>query len=241
MLSDTDVANQALENLGAVSSIQNIVTDQTKEARSARTYIGSVRRRALERYNWNFATAYEPLVLVECFPHAQWKFIYQKPPEALRLSRIYNGSHKDDNETKIEITQGQFKGQPVIFSNVPLCHYMKVVNGVSTPETIGPILQYVEDFKDVVHMPEAFKGAWAMELSAFMAPSIPGIGQKDLRKENLVLAAGMWQEALANDLNQSWIRPELKSFIQRAAQGERNGRFSHREHYQDANYNFGTG
>ena len=236
MLSNTDVANQALANLGSVPLIQNLETDQSKDARVARTYFHTTRKRALERYNWWFATYYQSLVQVDCIPWGEWKFVYQKPNDALRLSRIWNGSHKDNNQTKVEIAQGNYNNLPVILSDIPLHCYTKTVNNVTTTYTAGPILQYVADFTNVAQMPDAFKAAWAMELSAFMAPSLPGIGAINLRKDNMVLAAGMWQEALANDLNQSWIRPELKSFIENASRGECGGRFSHREFYEPANY-----
>jgi hypothetical protein len=241
MLSDTDIANQALANLGSVPMIQNLDTDQSKEARVARQYFGNTRRSSLERYNWWFATVFQPLVLLEEFHHAEWRFVYQKPNDALRLSRIWNGSHKDTVQSKVEIVQGVFNNVPVILSDIPPHCYTKTVNGVSTTFTVGPILQYVQDFKNVVLMPDAYKSALAMEMSAFMAPSLPGIGSINLRKDNLVLASGLWQQALANDLNQSWIRPELKSFIENAGRGERMGTFGRREKYVDANYTWEPG
>jgi hypothetical protein len=111
--------------------------------------------------------------------------------------------------------------------------------GVSTTGSYPiPIFEYILDCENVALMPQLFKDALSLYMAAYGAPSIPGIGQVDLREKNLVLGHQALQLAGAQNLNESFITPEKRSLIEKAANGE-GMRFpiSAVNNYVAANYN----
>jgi len=227
MNSSTEIANQALLNLGSAAELQNLDTDNTKEARVMRRLYNNYRRTLLSLWDWPFATVFQQAALVSFWPTPQWAFAYQYPSSCLKFTRIYNYKNTDDIMDKIECVQGNDGTQRLLYTNFGPPNLLPSNNlvptsaaNVSTTNSLPiPVLQYVTDVTNVLIMPQLFKDALALVMAAYAAPSLPGIGQVDFREKNLQLGLSVLSTAGAQNMNEAYITPEKRSLIEKAALG----------------------
>jgi hypothetical protein len=224
---ETDIANDALQHLGSASFIQNLETDTSKDARVMRRLYHKYRRSLLSIWEWPFATIYQKGVIVKFWPTPEYGFAYQYPNNCLKMSRIWNFRHTDDIETKIESVQSNDGAQRLIYSNfgppalLPQNRWIPTTTPASTTGDPYPVavFQFVADCENVGLFPELFKDALSLMMAGYAAPSLPGIGTVDFRKQNLELGAQALSLAGAQNMNEIFITPEKRSLIERAATG----------------------
>lgn len=90
MISKITICNLALAQLGQapISSL----TQEDEKARRLNLFYEPVRDEVLRSHNWGFATAEEPLALVE---KQENRFLYKYPQEALFIRRVYRPQYKN--------------------------------------------------------------------------------------------------------------------------------------------------
>jgi hypothetical protein len=228
MESVTEIANFALTQLGAVSEIQNLGTDTSKEARVLRRVFYSTLKTILSGKNWFFATTFQKLALQSIYPTPEWPFAYLRPAQCLRMTRIWNQGHTDTLENEIKYLSVNNGTQRVIVSEYGPTSILAGTPWNPTQPTLPlsgttwpiPVAQCVTYTENCSLMPEKFKMGIGFLVAALAAPSLPGIGQVDLREKNLGIGNVLVAEALADDQNESRQFVDLRSIIQKAGQGE---------------------
>ncbi len=224
---ETDIANDALQHLGAATQIQNLETDTDLQARRMRRLYHKYRRSLLSIWEWPFATVYQKGVIVKFWPTPEYGFAYQYPNNCLKFSRVWNYKSTDDIETKIPSAQSNDGTQRLIYSNygppalLPQNRWVTTTTPASTTGSPYPVavFQFVADCTNVALFPELFKDALSLMMAGYAAPTIPGIGTVDFRKQNLELGAQALSLAGAQNMNEIFITPEKRSLIERAATG----------------------
>lgn len=243
MNSVEDIANTALAHLGTGVEIQNLGTDTSKEARVMRRYFYSLLKSLLGSYAWNWATVFQKLALQSVYPTPEWPFAYLYPSDCLKMVRIWNYGHTDTLESSIKYLHVNNGTQRVIVSEfgptsvIAGTPWAPVQPTLPLPTTTCPIpvAQFIAYTANVSLMPEMFKQAFAFILAGYAAPSLPGIGSVDLRKENLALGNAALTQASAQDQNESRPFVDMQSLIQKAGQGE--GLWMSGQTYQSYNPN----
>lgn len=228
MQSPTDLVNFSLLALGNAAEIQNIETDTSKEARVARRLYWTLLKSLLGSYAWNWATVFQKLSLLSTYPTPEWPFQYAYPNNCLKMIRIWNHRHTDDLENSIKYIKANNGTQSVILTDYGPTSILAgtpwdpiqptlPLSGNTWPIPVAQFVAYTDNFQ---LMPEMFKTAFGFILAAYMAPSIPGIGQTDLREKNLQLGNAALSQAASQDQNESRPPVELRSLIERASNGE---------------------
>lgn len=95
VVSDTLIANMALDNVGAKSVIASI-GENSPEAKACKLWYDMSRRQALEAYNWSFAR--RKLTLAshsDPAPEPRWNFRYQYPVDCVKARLIENPLGED--------------------------------------------------------------------------------------------------------------------------------------------------
>ena len=228
MNSPTDIANFGLSQLGTGAEIQDLATDQSKEARVMRRLYYSTLKALESSKNWWWATVFQKLALQSIYPTPEWPFAYLRPAGALRLTRIWNQGHTDTLENEIKYLSVNNGTQRVIVSEYGPTAVLAGTPWVPIQPTLPltgdicpiPVVQFVAYTTDVSLMPERFKMGFAFFLAGLAAPSLPGIGGVDLRKENLALGSVEIAGAYSDDQNESRQYVDPRSIIQKAGQGE---------------------
>jgi len=180
----------------------------------------------LQRYNWNWATKFQTLQLVQLYPNQEWPFSYRYPNDCLNLVRIWNGFHTDDRSNMVRFIVTNDANGKVIYSDFGPTELLSgdplnptpapTVSGTPSVYVIG---QYIQNTQDVTIMPPMFKMAFSFFLAAYAAPSIPGIGQVDLREKNLQLGEQRLAMAIARDQNETRAPHDFRSILEKARMG----------------------
>ena len=228
MNSATDIANFALAQLGEDTLIDNLDTDQSKPARVMRRNYYTLLRTLLESTNWFWATSFQKLTLQSIYPVPEWPFCYNRPNNCVRMTRIWNWGHTDTLENDIKYLPVNNGTQRVILSEFGPTAILQGTPWQPIQPTLPlqgnmwpiPVAQFIGYTDNVSLMPEMFKEAFGFILAAYGAPSLPGIGQENLREQNLKIGNGMLTQAIANDQNEARQFVDLRSVIQKAGQGE---------------------
>lgn len=89
-ISSVRIANMALSNIGARSTIESF-DEQSPEARECKLWYDWARRQTLESFDWNFASRRAALALhSEDAPKNVWTYRYQYPASCLVAREIVN-------------------------------------------------------------------------------------------------------------------------------------------------------
>lgn len=101
MASKTEIANLAISHLGVGKEISNLETDRGEEASACRRYYDIAREQTLSDINWNFATRFAVLGLIETTPNTEWDYSYRYPTNCLELRRILSGLRNDTQKSRV--------------------------------------------------------------------------------------------------------------------------------------------
>lgn len=190
--SSTAIANKALSHLGVASTIADLDTESSAEARAAREFYEDARDEVLRDFPWPFATKVVSLALVTDYTaetsttYPEYGYAYRYPADAVRLLRIRSGAGRiETNSSRVRMR--------IISDDVG-----KLLLTDSTPAW----LEYVAKETDVSRYDADFANAFALYLASMIAPRVTGgdpnnLGLKCLQKYEL--ARG---KAMANALNE---------------------------------------
>lgn len=97
-----NICNAALTLLGLEEEIQDLETEQTREARAFRQFYADAVDEVFRAFDWPFARKTVALVASGALPIEEWLYAYDYPTEALAIRRILNGSTQrvEDEESR---------------------------------------------------------------------------------------------------------------------------------------------
>lgn len=195
-VSDTFIANAALEQIGSKSGIQNL-NERSNEAMACKFWYDFCRVHVLEAYNWGFARKREALASSsDDPPDGIWTYRYQYPSDCLKAREIENplGPSADAIPFTIEqISDGTAKS---ILTNAEQA-----------------ILIYTADVSQTSLFPAHFVDTLAAQLASRIALKITG--KRTIRDDMQKLYVGLLRVAPAHDANEAvadkprdtdWIR-----------------------------------
>jgi hypothetical protein len=171
--------NIALSRIGVSKVINNLATDQTQEAVTARKHVLECVNATLRAFDWPFATAYETLVLVggtaDVPVNTDWQYSYRAPNRFLKARRIVpqNDARRGFDPVPIEFRLGSDTLGSLIFCNSPTTTDVPLVleftTRVSCPAFFGDPM---------------FRDALAWRFAAELAPSL----SRDEKRQQFCLA-----------------------------------------------------
>lgn len=103
-LSKTAILNLALGHLGTRTTVQNIDTEASVEAKQGKLFYDQAREQALVDFDWTFAR--RRLLLAahgNAAPTTQWAFRYQYPSDCLIVRKIVNPAGEDKTRSPYQI------------------------------------------------------------------------------------------------------------------------------------------
>lgn len=148
-----DICNLALTRLGHATIQAFPPADNSEEARKCFLLYERVRRTALRAHPWNFATttvALPQLVGDEIL--YDFDYVYQLPPDCLRVLHLVNTGDPTDDTLPYEIRAG----------------------GVLLTDVENARLRYIKDVTDTSFFDEQFVEAFSYRLAADLAMPITG-------------------------------------------------------------------
>lgn len=88
--SETDIANMALMSLGIKKPIDNLLTDESNEARYCKRFYAPSRDAMLRSHPWNCAIHRKTITPLAATPDSDWDYQYQLPanPHCLRVLQV---------------------------------------------------------------------------------------------------------------------------------------------------------
>lgn len=163
MASRTSVCNMAIGHLGIGTTISDIDTDQSAEAKACRRFYETVTKTAMRGYDWPFCTKLSSLGLLTerdvdaTHPTTEWQFSYAYPSDCQIFKRIPSGARNDTLDSRVKYRILIVGSSKVILTDFEdaLCEY------VFYNETIE-------------QWPADFVLAHSFLLASFVAPSITG-------------------------------------------------------------------
>ena len=215
MNSKTEICNIALRHLGTGKTISDIDTDESDEAKILRDLFDHFMATVLCGYNWKFATVYANISPIICYPNQAWLFAYRYPADCHFLRRFWNGSHLDNRLDMIPFDFMNDSEGRLILSNwgpesalssaqsnmvTPLPNPLPPTTNftISSGDTV-PMIEYSQQYTAINFFPAEFVWAFSLMLAGWAAPSLPNIGNIDLRAKNLELGMMAMQSAMAHD------------------------------------------
>lgn len=118
MSSKVGIANMALSHLGIDKPIGNLVTEQSSEANTMRTFYDIARDKALKEGPWPFSTRFAVLELVEEEPTTEWCFSYRYPSNCLDIHRIFSGIRNDSRQSRVPYKIGADDAGKLIYTDM---------------------------------------------------------------------------------------------------------------------------
>lgn len=160
--SKTEIANMALFHLGVGSTIQDLETENSQEARACRLFYDQARKEILRLSPFPFATKRIELSLITDFedddhPTTEWNYQYQYPSNCLFFRRILSGQAIDNSSTKIDYKIEYGTSGAIIFTNQAEAE-----------------CEYTYDVEEVARFQPDFAQALAFRLAAYIAPTVCG-------------------------------------------------------------------
>lgn len=157
MSSVVNICNMALAHLGQDSTIGNLETERSKEARVCKSFYETVRDATLREFPWPFAKRTVVLPLVREEVSSGFRFVYKYPTDCLRVVRIPNGLWDESIEQRIPFEiQSDVTGS-LIYTNMPMAS-----------------VEYIKRIEDPAYYTPDFILALSYHLAYAIAPTITG-------------------------------------------------------------------
>ena len=152
--SKTQIVNIALRRIGVSKITGDVDVEESEEAEAARDLYDLCLREVLEDFEWNFATKYKALELVEEEPNNDWGYYYEYPADCVFARRLVTVLGKQDHSPAPFEVVHHASGQ-VIASNVT-----------------EPVLEYTAYVEETARFTSKFVSALAWKLAENLAPAI---------------------------------------------------------------------
>ena len=197
MLTDTQIANMALQHLGTGKAIDNITTENSAAARAIRPFLVPAKQATLRDHDWPFASKQSEISLVTTDPTTEWSYEYEYPPDCAMFRRILSGVYPDTQSTKVNYRiVNASTGRRIHTNRVDACG------------------EYTRSDVENVSMPHDFMIAYSYRLAHYAAASIVGADNiKKLRGDLFELYNYELEQAVANSFNELMTpREEVSEF-----------------------------
>lgn len=117
-VSDTLIANLALDNIGSNSAIASL-GENSPEAKACKLWYDMSRQHTLEAFDWSFARRRLALAThPDAAPYQRWSFRYQYPANCLKARKIENPLGPDADAIPYEIELSDDGSAKTILSNL---------------------------------------------------------------------------------------------------------------------------
>ncbi len=183
-VSDTFIANAALEQIGAKSGIQNL-NENSVEAKACKFWYDFCRVHVLEAYNWGFAR--KRLSLASSSddpPEGIWGYRYQYPVDCVKAREIENPLGDTYDAIPFEIEQTSDGTAKTILTDAD-----------------EAILIYTRDVQQTSLFPAHFIDTLAAQLASRIALKLTG--KRTIRDDMQKLYASLLSVAPAHDANEA--------------------------------------
>lgn len=169
MATSTTIANLALSHIGHGVTIDDLDTEQTREAIAVRTVFEQARDEVLRDFAWPFATKEVALALVETLTSdtAEWGYAYRYPADCFRLRRLKSGVRNDTRASRAKYKITRDDDGPLILTDA---------------ESVEA--EYTVLVSEVDQWPVDFRTAVSRLIAYYVAPSITA-GSKFFRPDVL--------------------------------------------------------
>lgn len=188
-ISKTEIANLALSNIHAKSSVENIDTDTSTEAKQARLWYDRAREQALSAMDWGFARRRLTLTEHGDDPPAEWAYRYQYPADCIYFQHIDNPAGRQKPAIPYDIELADSDGVKTIITD--------------QEEAVGV---YTKNITDATLFSPDFTMALSFLLGYYMAGTITGKASIKSEMYNNYLQQIVVAGALSH--NEAQHRPE---------------------------------
>jgi len=155
--SKTEICNMACGHLGIGTTIADLDTEASQEARACRTFYDTVVQMAMRAYEWPFATKFQDLGLIESAPTGEWDYSYSYPSECLQLVRIIGGSRNETVDSRVPYKIANINSAKVILTDEP-----------------SAVVEFIYYNQSIEQWPPDFMLAVSFLLAKFIAPAVTG-------------------------------------------------------------------
>lgn len=200
--SKTVIANLALSHLGIGKEIANLDTENSNEANAARRFYEEARNKALEDFDWPFATKFADLTLVEQNPNEDWGYSYRYPSDCLKVRRVRSGLRTDNRQSRIPYRIGKDDSGKIIFTDLDSAK-----------------IEYTERVETVELYPASFVMALSYLLAMYIAPRVTGGDPFGLGNKAIELYTQELSNARSNALNEEQPDHPTESELVRVREG----------------------
>lgn len=202
MASKTEIANMAISHLGIGKEIANIETEQSEEASACRRFYDVCYQSMLVEHDWNFATEFYTLELIETQPSEEWHYSYRFPSNCLKVRRVLSGARVEVDGLRVP-----FK---ILKDNVGKVIYTDADNAQ---------IEFTRDVSDPTFYSAQFQLALSFRLASYIAPRVTGGDPFKIKQEMLGQYVAEVSKALAQDLNDQVIDKKPDSEFIRYREG----------------------
>lgn len=116
--SATEICNLALGHLCVSTTLTDVDTETSKEAKVCRRFYEEVRNATLRDFNWPFATKIADLGLVEEDPNDEWSYSYRYPSDCINMRKILSGVRNALPEDRVPFKIGRDDSGRLIFCDM---------------------------------------------------------------------------------------------------------------------------
>lgn len=198
MASQGDICNMAIGHLGVQTTIENLETEKSAEARICRTFFDTVRDDLLREANWPFAKHIAAGQLIATQPNTVWRFAYRYPVDCINMRRIVVPSGVYTN-SPIPYEMGQDSGGELILTNEETAFF-----------------EYTRRVEEAERYPADFVMAFTYKLAGAIAPALTSGDPFKLRDAAEQRYLRMISKAKAQAKNEEQVGPAPASEFERA-------------------------
>lgn len=202
MSSKTEICNMAISHLGSGKEIANIDTEQSQEAAACRRFYNISYQAMLTEHDWNFATEFYTLELIETQPTDEWAYSYRYPSDCLKIRRILSGTR---NET--------------LDSKVPYKIIKDTVGKLVYTDSDAAEVEITKDISDPSFYPAQFQLALSFRLASYIAARVTGGDPFKMKEDMLAQYVIEMGKALAQDMNSARLDKKPDSEFIRVRDG----------------------
>ena len=191
---EVEIINLALSHIAHGVEINNLTTENTEEARTARRVYATARDVTLRAAPWPFATRFVTLALVANDPTTEWAYSYRYPTDCLYLRRILSGVRNDTRQSRVSYKITSDATGPLIYTDEQTA-----------------VIEYTVNADTPLTYPTDFSMAFSYYLAFLMAPRLTGGDQFKLGNRALEMYRLEVARAKANAWNEEQPDEEVQS------------------------------
>lgn len=202
--SDTEIRNMAVSHLGSGLDLGSGTLDSDSEAfKAIGLFFPFARNELLRRHQWQWATVYATLELLEECPNELFQFAYQYPKDALFFRKVQSSVRNDSQKTRVTFERGKIKDKDGVNTHAIFS---------DKEDAIGI---YTERMDNAGDWPDDFAIALSYRLAYFAAARVTGGDPFKLQQAALNNFINEFNNAVRQDMREKQTdRPPLSPYIE---------------------------